>query len=113
MLMHHADAQRQRIGRAANDGGPAIDGDAALIGGIAAEEDVHQRGLAGPVLAEEPEHIAGMECQVDGVDRPDRTEALADAPHGQELGGRHGFLLRFPWHSSPSPAGAGEGCVLT
>ena len=58
-------------------------------GGVAAEEDVHQRGLAGAVLAQQAQHIAGVEREIDVVGSPNRAEALADAPHGKKLGARH------------------------
>ena len=61
MLVHHADAECQRIGGVADMHGPAGDRDAALIGGISAEQDVHQRGLAGAVLAQQAQHIAGIQ----------------------------------------------------
>jgi hypothetical protein len=89
MLMRHADAERDGIGRAMDIGRAAIDGDTAGIGGVAAEEDVHQRGLAGAVLAQQPQHIAGMEREIDVVGSPNSAEALADASHGKKLGARH------------------------
>ena len=46
------------------------------IGGIGAEEHVHQAGLAGAVLAEQAEDIAGVQRQVDAVDGLHRAETL-------------------------------------
>ena len=68
MLVHHADAGGQRIGRAA-DRGPACRSTAivARVRRIGAEQDVHQRGLAGAVLAEQAEDLAGATREVDAV----------------------------------------------
>ena len=72
VLVHHADAGRERrAGRAVGQGveRAAVVGDAddARLRHIVAEEDVHQRRLAGAVLAEKREDLALVERQVDGV----------------------------------------------
>ena len=76
MLMHHADAEIQRVGGVADRDGAALDLDRARVGGIGAEEHVHQRGLAGAVLAEQPEDVAGVQGEVDGIGGLHRAEAL-------------------------------------
>ena len=62
VLMHHADAGCQRIGRAADRDRPTVDPDLTGIRPIDAEQDVHQRGLAGAVLAEQPQNLTGIEA---------------------------------------------------
>ena len=54
------------------------------VGGIGAEEHVHQRGFAGAVLAEQAEDVAGVQRQVDGIGSLHRAEALGDAAHRDE-----------------------------
>ena len=47
--------------------------------GVHAGQDLHQRRLAGAVLAHQRVHLAGAEVEVDAVERGDAGEALADA----------------------------------
>ena len=49
----------------------AVDDDLALVGVVEAVEDVHQRRLAGAVLAEQRVHLAAAEIEVDVVVRDD------------------------------------------
>ena len=79
MLVHHADAARQR--------GLGLSGrqrlaerlDAALVGHVVAEQDVHERGLAGAVLAQQRQHLAAMQIEADRIVGDERAEALGDA----------------------------------
>src|SRR3712207_7482041 len=48
----------------------------SLVGCVEAVEDVHQRRLAGAVLAEERVHLALAEVEVDAVVRDDAGETL-------------------------------------
>ena len=57
----------------------AVQEDLALVGPVQAVEDVHQRRLAGAVLAEQRVHLAAAEVEVDVVVREDAGEALRDA----------------------------------
>ena len=75
----------------------------ARIGGIGAEEDVHQAGLAGAVLAEEAEDVAGVQRQVDAGARLHRAEALGDAAHRDE----GSALALSPLRGEGSGEGAG------
>lgn len=49
-----------------------------------AEEDVHQRGLARAILAEQRHHLAAREAQAHRVIRGERPEALGDAVKAQD-----------------------------
>src|SRR5690606_27934248 len=60
--------------------GLAVDEYPPLVRVVEAEEDVHQGGLAGAVLAEGRMHLPGLEREVDAVVRGDVPEALGDAP---------------------------------
>ena len=51
-LMDHADAVRDRLAGTADGDRSAVDKDLAFLGLMKSVEDLHQRALAGPVLAE-------------------------------------------------------------
>ena len=51
----------------------------AGLGADEAAEDVHERRLAGAVLAEKGVHLAGPELEVDAVVRTNSWELLHDA----------------------------------
>ncbi len=79
MLVHHANPGSQRVGRAANRHGMPLDANLAGIRAVHAEQDVHQRGFAGAVLAEQPQDFTMMEGEIDGSIGVHRAEALVDA----------------------------------
>ena len=56
----------------------AIDGELARGRAEAAAEDVHQRRLAGAVLADDRMHLAGAQLQRDAAQRVHRSERLPD-----------------------------------
>jgi hypothetical protein len=78
VLVHHADAERERAPRVVDLDGPAVDLDHARIGTDAAVERAHERGLARAVLAEQRVHGAGLELEARAAQRLGGTEALAD-----------------------------------
>ena len=104
MLVHHADAGIERgLRRAGRERRERAvrprHADRSLVGHIVAEQDVHQRGLAGAVLAEQREDFPAPQLEIDGVVGDERAEALADAGKLQDerrLGGsdRHKGTLR-------------------
>ena len=59
LLEHHADALAVGIGRVGETGRPAGHQDLAGIGLIDAAQDLHQRRLAGAVLADQADDLAG------------------------------------------------------
>ena len=78
VLMHHADARRDRcIGRAGRQR-LVVDFYGALVGHVMAEEDIHQRGLAGAVLTQQRQHFPARQRQGDPVIGDQRAEALGD-----------------------------------
>ena len=84
MLVHHADAGRERRLRRARRQrvrAPVGPGnvDRPLVGHVVAEQDVHQRGLAGAVLAEQRQDLAAPQLEIDRVVGDERAEALGDA----------------------------------
>jgi len=58
--------------------------DRARVGAVHAREDLHQRGLAGAVLADERVHLTRAHLDVDAVQHLVAQERLADAAHPDE-----------------------------
>ena len=71
----------------ANDTGFPAQADLAGVGLVQPVEDVHQRRLAGAVLAQQRVHLAAREVEVDVVVGDDPRELLGDPAH-LENGGR-------------------------
>ena len=84
VLVDHPDAERDGVARTADpDVAPAI-ADRPGVGPIEAVEDVHERGLARAVLADEGVDLALVHDEVDSIERLEITKALADAVHLEE-----------------------------
>jgi hypothetical protein len=79
MLMHHADAGGECRARIARRQDLSSDRHAPGIGDVVTEDDVHQRGLAGPVLAQQGEDFAAGDGEGDRVVCHQIAEALGDA----------------------------------
>ena len=75
----------------------AIEQDLALIGPGQAVEDVHERGLAGAVLAQQGVDLARLDVEVDAVVGHDARVALGDAAHLQRGRGDARGLLARGW----------------
>ena len=92
MLVHHADPGVQRIGRRVEVHGTAVEQDLALVRPVEPGQDVRQRALAGPVLAEERMHLARRRLEIDAVVGDNAREALRDPAHrdGGERGDADG-----------------------
>src|SRR5690606_3347587 len=54
--------------------------DGALVGRDEARQQVVQGGLAGPVRAQDPGDLAGLQREADVADRDQSAEALAQVP---------------------------------
>ncbi|EPJ40977.1 putative ABC transporter ATP-binding protein YufO [Streptomyces afghaniensis 772] len=91
VLVDHADAADDGVGRRREADLLAVDGDGALVRLLHAVEDLHQRRLAGAVLADEGVHGALADAEVDVVVGHDARETLRDPG---ELDGGHRFLDR-------------------
>ena len=79
VLVHHADPALDRGLRRPQLSRLAVDQDLALVRPVEAVEDVHQRRLPGPVLAQQRVHLALAQVEVDVVVRDDAREPLGDA----------------------------------
>ena len=72
----------------------AVDGDAPSVRADDAAQDLHQRALAGAVLADQTKDFAGFEPQRDVVEREDAGVALGDALELEQRGGHPDQLGR-------------------
>ena len=79
MLVDHPDTRRDGVLRGVEADRLAVEQDLALVRLQQPVQHVHQRGLAGAVLAEQGVHLAGGHRQVDLVVGHQRTEPLGDA----------------------------------
>lgn len=78
--MDDADARLLGGERVRQGDGFAPHQDLALVGLVEPREDLHQRRLAGAVLADERVHLPGAQGEVDALQCPDPREELADTP---------------------------------
>ena len=78
MLVDHADAERRRRLRVGDPPHLAVDLDLAAVGRDEPDQDLHQRRLAGAVLAEDAVDLAAVEVEVDAVAGDDVAVALGD-----------------------------------
>ena len=67
VLVHHADAGGHGVAGSAEDDGFVVYQDLALGGLVQPVENVHQRGLAGAVLAEQAMDLPGFDDHVDVI----------------------------------------------
>ena len=78
MLVDHADAGIDGLGRRREPNLGAVDLHATLIGGLHAVEDLHERRLAGPVLTDYRVDLTLGDPQVDPVVGHHAREPLGD-----------------------------------
>ena len=80
LLRDDDDAARQRVPRAREPAGPAVDRDRAAVGAVDAAQDLDQRRLAGAVLADQRMDLTGPDRERHVVQREGRLEALVETP---------------------------------
>ena len=85
MLVDHADAQANGVGGRLDAHGLAVEQDRPGVGLIETVQDLHQRGLAGAVLAQQRMHFAGADVEIDVVVGQHAGKALDDAVHDQPI----------------------------
>ena len=78
MLVHHANAEPNRVGRAMDRGRAAVEDDLTGVRPNQSIDDVHQRRLAGPILPQKRVDLAPLDDQVHIVIRPEVSEGLDD-----------------------------------
>ena len=117
-LEDHRDAEPTRVGRRSDDGWTALKENLAGIGGDRAAEHLHQRRLAGAVLAEQHMRLARPDRERDVAQRAHAGIALADAAQfqfrrrGIRLGRRRFCRCRRSAHAAASSAGARSKNIL-
>ena len=108
LLVDHAEAQVAAGSRVRDVHLLALERDGAGILAVDAGQDLHERGLAGAVLADEGMHLAGAQLELGVHQGLDAGEVLVDALHADQKVSRHAFLASW-WirrrgcHSSGSP----------
>ena len=85
VLVHHADAQGHRVGGALDPHLFAAVEDLAVRGLVETHEDVHERGLASAVLAQQGVDLSLVNHEVHVPVGVLGTEALADVLHPQQF----------------------------
>ncbi len=81
MLVDHADAGADSIGRRVEHLRLAVDQNLAFIRLIQAVQLPHQRAFAGAILAQQGVHLAGIHVQADLVVRQNARKTLDDVAH--------------------------------
>ncbi len=104
LLVNDADPHRERVRRVAGIEESSEVPDLARIAPLDAGEDLHERRLAGPVLAHQGVDLARREVEIDRPQRVNAREPLVDPPHGEHLLSRHPCPCREAvWsHRTPS-----------
>jgi hypothetical protein len=93
VLVHHRETEPGRFGGIVDHDRAAVDQDLPGVGHDQPEHHVHQRRLAGAVLAEHTVDLAASHREVDVVARDDGAEPLGD---GSELDRRNGHPVATP-----------------
>ena len=78
ILVDDLDALGARVDRLVEVLDRALEPDLALARRKVAGDDLDQRRLAGAVVAHQPQHLAGLEVELDALERLDRAEVLGD-----------------------------------
>src|SRR5581483_9427353 len=81
----------------------AVQTDFSGIGLVDARNQLDQRRFAGAVVADQRQHLAGIERQIDAAQDVDRSETLMEVCHFEQR--RHAVLPAPPALSSTLPAG--------
>src|SRR5208337_3231252 len=88
LLEDGGDAGRLRGARVSEPHFCAVDQHLAGVRLHLARENVHQRRLAGPILAEQRMDLAAIEIEVDPAERLDAAKMLDDSAHREQRRGR-------------------------
>ena len=83
-LMHHAEARGHRVDRRTEANGRVAHADLARVRRVKAEQDAHQRRLAGPVLAHHAVDFAAFGRNIDAV-VGDKAAVALDHADGRYL----------------------------
>ena len=75
--------------------GLALEQHLALVAGVHAGDDLHQRGFAAPVFAGQAHDLAGPDREIDVVQGVDAAEALVNTGHLKQVFRHDALLLVF------------------
>jgi hypothetical protein len=78
VLVDHPDARRDRVPGGTEGHGCPVDADLALVGTLHAVQDLHERGLARAVLADDGMHVALPHGKGDVAVGHDAGESFCD-----------------------------------
>ncbi len=85
VLVDHLDAHLVGVTRRGEDRSSAVDPYLSRIGDVGAREDLHERGLAGRVIADETDDFAGGDAEGHPPQCFDRAEPLAYIPEDNAI----------------------------
>ena len=85
MLVHHTDSRCHRVHRRVDDRRPASQLDGARVPLHEAEEDLHERALPRPVLAQEGMDLPGRAREIGPAQGLHGAEVLGDAAHAHRV----------------------------
>jgi len=85
------------VGRAGEVDRGAVEFDRPGVGLVDAGEDLHERGLAGPVLTDDREHLAGPQGERHAGQRDDPGEPLINPGCAEARGGHFAFPTEANW----------------
>src|SRR5712692_2767355 len=109
LLMHHRDSRILGLVNALEAADGAVDMDVTLVSPewIDAAEDVHERRLAGAVLAHQRVNLARLQIERHAIERQNAGKALGDLAH-LEQGPRHWLrsVIDFQRRAGVPPAAA-------
>ena len=106
VLVHHADAGGDGVGRALEAHRCAVDGHRPVVGPLHAVDDLHERRLAGAVLPDDGVDLALAHDERDVAVGDDAGEALGDARElDDDIGGDAGRCCGRRGHVASRPDG--------
>ena len=98
-LIDRSDAERTRLPRSADLDRVAVEANLAPVPAQGAGHDLDQRRLAGAVLAHQRVDLAGIDPEIDALERPNARKGLGDADH---------FNSRRGGFAHPAPPSSGH-----
>ena len=105
LLVDDRDAVPGRVAGALKSHRHPVDRDLALVVGVDPAGDLHQRRLAGAILAHQRMDLAGARREIDAFEHRDVAERFADAAHGEQRWS--GWLAHSGRRASLDPAARG------
>ncbi len=87
LLMNQRDTETLGLPHAVEHDGLAVEGDRPFVRQLRAAEDLHQRALAGAVLAHQRQHLSRREGELHPPERDHTGKALGDRAHFEQRGG--------------------------